>query len=345
MRFNAMHAIVLVIAALIALAFGWLAPRAPLLGWLTVVAPLAAAVLGAAMLTCILRLGRSRLLDAWNAPLSIAVPWLYALPLLCIPFVAGVGTLYGWNDAAFADQRAYLNAPFFVVRALVYFAAFIGIAIASPTARRESRLAVLLLIAFIATNMIGFDMVMALTPQWHSSDFGLRWCVNGLLTAASFAVAWHAIRVRGANEEETRSRIDGATLLFALDLGWLYLMFVDYVTAWSGNLPDEVVWYAPRMHGAWGIVIVCVVTAHLIAGLLLLSRTIKRSSFALLWIAALMLVVQWIEAIWTIVPGTAVGAGVAIGDSMLSIVVLVIASFGWLHFAPRFSRRLMHGQA
>ena len=344
MRSASSTTIALLIAAAASAAFGWFAPRVLLLGWLTIVASLAAAALGAAMLVCMLRLGRSRLLDAWDAPLSVAVPWLYVMPVLCLPFVCGAGALYGWSsDAAFAGQRDYLNVPFFVVRLLLYFAATVGVAMQLPFARRPMRVAVLLLIAFVVANIIGIDTIMALTPLWHSSDFGLRWAVDGLLIAASLAVAWHAKRRRGTSEEEIRSRIDGATLLFALDLGWLYLMFVDYVTAWSGNLPDETIWYAPRTNGSWAIVIVAVVAMHVIVGALLLSRTVKRSPSALSTIAALVLAAQWLEAVWTVIPGTNADAGVAIGISLLSIAVLVGASFVWRNVSRVSHRGIAHG--
>jgi len=341
---RSLAAIALAIGAVVAVAFGWFAPRVVLLGWLTIATSLAATALGAVLLVCMLKLGRSRLLDVWRTPLSSAVPWLYAMPVLCLPVVVGVNTLYGWNaDAAFAAQRWYLNVPFFVVRMLLYFAAFIGIAVALPRAVRASRLAALLIVAFVSANMIGIDGIMALTPTWHSSDFGLRWTVNGLLIAASLAVAWQAIHRRGTNGDNIRSRIDGATLLFALDLGWLYLIFVDYITAWSGNLPDETIWYGPRIHGAWGGVAVAFVAAHVMVGPLLLSRLTKRSASTLLYLSGLMIVAQWLEAIWTVIPGTGVDAFLASGISLASVAVIVGGSFAWRNQSRRPSARIAHG--
>ena len=332
------------VGVVIAATFGWFAPRVVLLGWLTVAASIAAGALGAAMLLCMLRLGRSRLLQAWDTPLLSAVPWLFAAPVLCLPLVVGADTLYGWNaDTAFADQRWYLNVPFFIVRALLYLAAFVGIAVALPAAARASRLAALLIVAFVVANMVGVDAIMALTPTWHSSDFGLRWSVDGLMIAASLAVAWQSLYRRGASVDDTRSRIDGATLLFALDLGWLYLMFVDYVTAWSGNLPDEAIWYGPRTQGMWAAVFAAFVALHVLAGALLLSRRIKRSASILFPLAVLMLVAQWLESDWTIIPETGVNAVVATATSLFSLAAIVCTSLAWRTASGRTTRRMAHG--
>jgi hypothetical protein len=332
------------IGAIAAATFGWLAPRTVLIGWLIAVAPLATAAMGAAMLAFMLKLGRSRLLDAWRIPLGVAAPLLWLAPVLCLPLVFGVNTLYGWHsNDAFAAQRGYLNAPFFAVRAILYFAAWIGVATWLHVAERPLRMALALMTTFVVANAIGIDWIMALTPTWHSSAFGLHWCVNGLLIAASLAAAWHAIHHRGTSEDELRARTDGATLLFALDLGWLYLLFVDYITAWNGNLPNETIWYAPRAHGVWGMAIAAIVAAHVIVGVLLLSRLIKRSPTALLSVSVVMIVAQWIEVLWTVIPGTANDAGMAIAVSILSIALVAGVSLAWHVLLQRPLRRIAHG--
>lgn len=345
MRLPSTYAMIaLAVGLLSAAVCGWFAPRALLMGWLTVVAPVVAAALSAAILTCALKLGRSRLLDAWETPIAAAVSWLWVAPILCAPLIFGAHALYQWNvDAEFDAQRGYLNVPFFSVRNIVYCTASIVVAVALPATQRPARLALLLIIAFVVANMIGFDWIMPLVPRWHSSDFGLRWCVNGLLIAASLAVAWQAINNRGTSENELRARIDGATLLFALDLGWLYLMFVDYITAWSGNLPDEASWYVPRVGGSWGLLIVAIVTTHVFIGTLLLSRLIKRSPKILLPLAMLMLIAQWAEAIWTVIPGIGVNSGVAVGASIVSLIIVVGVSIAWSRGLRMSTRSGAHG--
>lgn len=332
------------VVAVIAAACGSFAPREVLVGMLSSCTLFAFTAMAAVMLICVLMLGGSRLSTAWRRPLGMIAQGLWFVPLLIVALIFGSVTLYRWNaDAAFAAQRTFLNVPFFAVRAVLCGCALVGIALALNALRRPLHFAVVLLIVFAITNVIAFDGIMALTPHWHSSAFGLRCCVNGLLAAVALAIAWQARHDRGTGSEDFRARIDGATLLFALDLGWLYLAFVDYVTAWSGNLPDEVIWYAPRTQGAWGLVILGVVAVHALVGAALLLRIVKRSPAALFALAVLTIAVAYVEALWTVIPGTHVDTGIAVTVSLVVAVVVVGAGWSWQHLAKPHSTRIAHG--
>jgi hypothetical protein len=313
----------LAIAILIASAsatLGLFAPRDALIGWLGALALFASASLGAAMLTCMLTLGRSRLLDAWRIPLSFGSAWFGLAFAFAVAIVVGVTHIFDWGAEAFRAQQGYLNEPFFVVRWVVCFAAWI-IATRMMMSRQAWKIAIALLIFFVVTNLIAFDWIMALAPAWHSSDFGLRWSVDGLLIAATIAVGWTS------RDVDVRGRIDGATLLFALNLGWIYLMFVDYVTAWSGNLSDEAAWYGVRTHGAWAMAAMTFVTIHLVVAALLSMRTIKSSAMVLRGVVTLILIAQCIETEWTIVPGLNIDAAWTTVALFVSLVVMAGLSF------------------
>src|SRR5262249_16663700 len=69
---------------------------------------------------------------AWGVlirrPIGAATRVLPALTLLFLPIAAGMGRLYVWTDPALVardealqHKHLYLNAPFFLVRAAVYF--------------------------------------------------------------------------------------------------------------------------------------------------------------------------------------------------------------------------------
>ena len=45
---------------------------------------------------------------------------------------------------------------------------------------------------------------------------------------------------------------DLGKLLFALVMLWAYMNFAQLLITWSGNLPEEVVWYIKRWNGGWG---------------------------------------------------------------------------------------------
>ncbi len=46
---------------------------------------------------------------------------------------------------------------------------------------------------------------------------------------------------------------DLGKLLLALVMLWAYLHFSQLLITWSGNLPQEIIWYISRWNGGWGM--------------------------------------------------------------------------------------------
>ncbi len=115
------------------------------------------------------------------------------LPIL-LPLMFGSTALYEWLDAAKVNgdhvlegKRAYLNLPFFTLRALVYFGIW-GFLVwfflrrsleqdASGDANlslRMERVSYPALVLFaLTTTFAAFDWMMSLTPHWFSTIYGV----------------------------------------------------------------------------------------------------------------------------------------------------------------------------
>ena len=84
---------------------------------------------------------------------------------------------------------------------------------------------------------------------------------------------------------------------------WSYFAFSQFLIVWSGNLPEEIGWYLPRLHGAWGAIALTVVVLHFaFPFLFLLSRSFKRDSGKLVIVAVLILVMRLVDLFWMIAP-------------------------------------------
>ncbi|HEX3894688.1 MAG TPA: hypothetical protein VHW73_00615 [Rudaea sp.] len=335
MRTLSYKIVVAAAGVIVAVALGLLLSRTLLIAWLCAFAFFTFAAFGALMLDAMLALGGARLRGLWRPVAAGAARWIVISPIAFLPLAVGMHRVEFWSLPEFAGQTWFLNEPFALVRAIVYFSAsIVGARFILSDSGRASTKALTLLVIFIIANLAAIDWIMALTPAWHSSDFGVRWCVNGLSTAAAVAIAWQS-RVRsGTSDADIGARIDGANVLFALNLGWIYLMFVDYITAWSGNLPDEAGWYAARIHGVWLDAIIGIVACHIVVGIALLFRASKRSASALRWLAALVIVAQWFESVWTIAPQPGAAVATAFGFAAIATCVLAAA----FRFAPRSIR-------
>ncbi len=44
---------------------------------------------------------------------------------------------------------------------------------------------------------------------------------------------------------------DLGKLMLALVMLWAYLSFSQYLIIYSGNLPQEIIWYIRRLNGGW----------------------------------------------------------------------------------------------
>ncbi len=294
---------------------GWLAPRQMLLsylaGWLFWLAP----AVGSVALLMVHALTGGDWGHDLRPVLLAGTRLLPLLALLGLPLIGLAAWLYPWahpsllhgmlEDPQLARQRWYLNLPFFIGRGLACLAAWLLLAwlvrrrvlAATPM----NRLAALGLIVYAVTvTVAGTDWIMSLVPVWHSSAFGITLGTSQMLGAAALAtlLAGGATRARGS-----RHASDLGMLLMALMLGWAYLMFMDYLTAWIGDLPSETRWYLPRVRGAWGWVAWALLAVHLVLPFaLLLWRRAKRSAIGLRVAATLLLLGQlgWLG--WLVLP-------------------------------------------
>jgi hypothetical protein len=77
----------------------------------------------------------------------------------------------------------------------------------------------------------------------------------------------------------------------------------QFLLIWSGNLPEEVIWYEHRIHGGWNWIIIFVIVFQF-AGpfLLLLARQVKRTAWSLAALALAILIVHLADLFWLVVP-------------------------------------------
>lgn len=245
------------------------------------------------------------------------------LPLLAalwLPLLLGIGALYPWaqggtlaSDPQLSRQRWYLNEGFFIARAAICFALWWwlahGVRVRLHDPRRAATLpryaAGGLVVYALSVSVAAVDWLMSLVPAWRSSVFGLIVGSGQLLSAAALAVLCVALGPAQATPpaDPKRLRQDLGNLLLALVLAWSYLAFMDYLTAWVGNLPSETVWYLPRLKTSWawlGALLVVFYVAVPFA--LLLSRQAKRRAAWLGVIAALLFVMYLPYVFWLVMP-------------------------------------------
>ncbi len=249
------------------------------------------------------------------------------MALLFIPLLLGLDRLYAWtspeavaNDALLAHKRTYLNAPFFMGRALLYFVVWGGsvwLISRWALAREETgapalvdRLRRFSAPAFAAYGLsvtfASFDWLMSLDPHWFSTIFGVLVAAGQAVAGLAFVITVLAYLVDAEPLARFVSRqhwLDLGNLLFAAMLFWSYIAFMQFFIIWSGNLPEEVLWYLHRLEGGWQWLAIALVVLHFaVPFALLLSGQVKRNPRRLAGVALLLLAAQLLHLYWMVAP-------------------------------------------
>jgi len=260
--------------------------------------------------------------------LEAATQTLPLMALLFIPIILGAHYIYPWTNheemsktpALEQKARLYLNVPLFTVRAIVYFAVWILIAfLLNKWSRQQDikndrqlsrRTRMLggpgLAVMVLTITFASVDWAMSLNPEWFSTIYGLLFVVAWALSAMAFVIAVMALLI---NREPLAGLMrpnhfqDLGKLMLALVMLWAYFAFSQFLIVWSGNLPEEIQWYLPRVKGGWGVIALIVIFFHFaFPFLLLLSASLKRNARKLLLLASLILVMRLIDFFWMIAP-------------------------------------------
>jgi hypothetical protein len=255
--------------------------------------------------------------------------------LLFIPIAIGLPKIFEWarpeaaENAIIHAKAGYLNAPFFIVRAVVYFAFWIACMFflnrwsaeqdqgrgttPADSVRFRKVSAPGLLFLVITVTFASVDWVMSLDPEWFSTIFGLLTISGWGLTSLALAIVVLAMLDGSkavAGVLKPRHFHDLGKLLLAFTMLWAYLSFSQYLIIWAGNLPEEIPWYVRRTTGAWGAVAIALVIGHFaLPFTLLLSQDLKKRSSLLAKVALFIIVMRLVDLIWLVAPAFRDGTG------------------------------------
>jgi hypothetical protein len=259
--------------------------------------------------------------------LEAAIQTLPLMALLFIPLFFGLSDLYPWArtevvaaDPLLQQKAAYLNMPFFIARAVFYFAVWIVLgrllvtwslrqdqnADATLTLRLQGLSGPGLVVYGLTVSFAVIDWIMSLEPKWYSTIFGMIFMISFGLAAMALAI----LATRFLEREQPLAQVvspdrwhDLGNLLLALVMFWAYLNFSQFLLIWSENLAEEIPWYLHRIGGGWEwVAIVLILFQFALPFVLLLSRTTKRNSQILAVVAGAILFMHWLDTLWMIAP-------------------------------------------
>jgi hypothetical protein len=247
--------------------------------------------------------------------------------LMFLPIVIGINNLYPWPhknlvqaDELLRHKAPYLNTPFFLLRAAIYFGGWMllswwlnrcsavedeqGHDVVHTKFGRASAPG-LVFWAFSVTFM-AIDWILSADPKWFSTIYGMLFMASQGLTSLAFLIALMVVlsfRRPMSEVLNPRHLHDLGKLMLALVMVWAYFAFSQFLIIWAGNLPEEIPWYLIRLNNGWGWVALLLVFGHFaLPFALLLSRDLKRNFRLLRGIAIFVLCVRFIDLYWLVMP-------------------------------------------
>jgi len=259
--------------------------------------------------------------------LEAAAGTLPVVALFFVPLLFGLDRLYRWArpaevrvDPLLLHQAAYLNVPFFVARAAIYFILWSVFALilgrmssrqdatGDPGLSRRMQIVAApgLVLYCLTATFASVDWLMSLDSRWFSTIYGVYFVGGHAIAGLSFTIlAALYLCERGGMSEAFRPVHfhDYGKLLLTFVVLWAYFAVSQLIIIWSGNLAEEITWYRGRLLGGWSGVSLALVALHFaLPFVLLLSREGKRNAARLAGVAVLLLAMRWVDLHWLAAP-------------------------------------------
>jgi hypothetical protein len=252
-------------------------------------------------------------------------------PVLFLPVVIWANELFPWIDPAKAHftpeelhkvqgKQVYLNVPFFLLRAAVYFAVWCAVAwLLQRWSRRQDDSGHLRLTVWqrrlaggslpfvaLALSFASLDWLMSLEPLFVSTIYGTYYFAASFLGALALwalAAAWGQRTELFLGMLRVPHLHSLGKLIFAFTLFWAYIAFDQYMLVWLANIPEEVAWYDIRTEGGWAYVFGFLVLGRFaLPFFVLLSRRIKESPGGLLVVCGWTFLAHVVDVYWLVFP-------------------------------------------
>jgi len=248
--------------------------------------------------------------------------------ILMLVLLGGLHSLFHWthadavaNDPFLQHKEPYLNIPFFTIRFVVFFIAWILLTfMLRRFSRKEDEVGgmkyflksefysrIYIFVLGITFIFFTFDWIMSIDPHWYSTVFAVKGFVTAFYHGSAIIVLIIILlHNQGYFNKLNKSHLlDFSRYIFMLAIIWGYLTFVEFMLIWYGNIPEETMYFAYRFNNGYeALFYINFGINWFIPFLILMSRHLDRRKASVAAVAIILIFGQWIDHYFQIMPGT-----------------------------------------
>ncbi len=259
--------------------------------------------------------------------LSTCVPVIGVITLVILMALVfgGDHAIYHWtdtehvkNDEALSYKSGFLNKTFFTVWTIITIVGwwFLGRKIRhlsrsidnKPLTVEEGKKYIwnntvwsaiyIVLFALTVMSSIPWLWLMSVDAHWYSTMFSWYTFASSFVAGVALITLFVVfLKNNGYLEYTTKEHLhDLGKFMFAFSIFWTYLWYSQFMLIWYANIPEETVYFKPRMQGVYrGIFFLNLIINFLAPLLLLMTRRAKRNYGTITMMAVLILFGHWLD--------------------------------------------------
>jgi cytochrome bd-type quinol oxidase subunit 2 len=253
-------------------------------------------------------------------------------------------SLYHWtdekhvaHDEILTGKSGFLNKTFFTVWTLI---TVIGWWLLGARMRRLSRAidnralspeesksyiwkntvaaaTFIVLFALTVLSSTPWLWLMSINAHWYSTMFSWYTFASSFVAGIALITLFVVyMKNNGYLELVTKEHLhDLGKFMFAFSIFWTYLWYSQFMLIWYANMPEETIYFKPRMHGAYRWMFFLNLIINFLAPLLILmKRGSKRNYGTISLMAVLILFGHWIDFYQMVFP--------AISEKQVPVMIL-----------------------
>ncbi|HEC43987.1 MAG TPA: quinol:cytochrome C oxidoreductase [Bacteroides sp.] len=272
----------------------------------------------------------------------------------------GMHDIYHWthehHDPILEGKAAYLNAPFFIIRMVIYFGGwiFFGWKLRSLSVKsdldpdlkyfkKSIYYAGAFLVFFaITSSTASWDWIMSIDAHWYSTIFG--WYIFISIFVSGIAVIILLViflQSQGYMSHVNKEHLhDLGKYLFGFSVFWMYLWFSQYMLIWYANIPEETVYFIQRIEEYNFLFYGNFLINFFAPFLILIHRKAPRLKRVMVIGAIIVFIGHWIDLYLAIMPGV-LGDKASIGITEIGLTIGYVGLFLWVVFRSLAKAKLV----